>query len=304
MTEQHAGETQRDRFYRVVGELLTTEERLALVLAEIGRNYLAQDLPPSVAQRVINVGIREQLLIGTAAGLALAGMRPIAHTFPPFLIERPFEQIKIDLNHQDLGAMLVSSGGSYGWPEGGETHFGPRDIALLDTLDGWTVHVPGHPDEAETFLRASVAGDDRRYLRLDPESNDVAHTDGLYRVIPVRFGGSPLILAVGPVLDRVLAATADLDVSVAYTATIRPLDAVGLRALVERDVVIVEPYLAGTSAYRVNEILSDRPHRLLSLGVQRVEYRRYGTIDDHHRLHGLDSIGIRRAILTFLHNIS
>ncbi|MGC4190398.1 MAG: hypothetical protein QM589_04090 [Thermomicrobiales bacterium] len=270
------------------------------MLAEIGWTYLDPDLPPSAEQRVINVGIREQLLIGTTAGLALAGMRPIAHTFPPFPIERPFEQIKIDLNHQELGAVLVSASGSYGWPEGGQTHFGPRDVALLDTLDGWTVHVPGHPDEAGALLRMSVAANDRRYLRLDPESNSTARKDGLDRVVPVRTRGSALVLAVGPTLERVLAATDDLDVSVAYTATVRPLDAVGLRALADRDVVIVEPYLAGTSAHRINEILGDRPHRLLSLGVQRVEHRRYGTIDDHHRLHGLDVAGIRRAILAFL----
>jgi len=81
-------------------------------------------------------------------GLALTGVRPIAHTFGAFLIERPFEQVKLDLGHQDVGAILVSAGGSYGWPGGGETHFGHRDVALLDTLAGWTVHVPGHPDEA------------------------------------------------------------------------------------------------------------------------------------------------------------
>jgi transketolase len=128
----------------------------------------------------------------------------------------------------------------------------------------------------------------------------VAYEDGLHRVIPIRPGATATVLAVGPMLDRVLAATSDLDVCVAYTATSRPLDGTGLRALTGRDLVIVEPYLAGTSAYRINEILSDRPHRLLSLGVQRVEHRRYGTIDDHHRLHGLDVAGIRRAILTFL----
>ncbi|MGB8961464.1 MAG: hypothetical protein WCC38_05850 [Pseudonocardiaceae bacterium] len=135
-----AAEDQRERFYRLIPQLLREDPRLALVLAEIGAGYLDPAVTAPVADRVVNVGIREQLLLGVAGGLAMTGMRPIVHTFPPFLIERPFEQVKLDLGHQGVGAVLVSAGGSYGWPSGGQTHFGHRDVALLDTVDGWTVH--------------------------------------------------------------------------------------------------------------------------------------------------------------------
>jgi transketolase len=293
-------ENQRDRFYRVAGELLTGRADLAVVLAQVGADYFDPHLPPDAARRIVNVGIREQLLIGAAAGLAMAGIRPIVHTFPPFLIERPFEQIKLDLGHQDLGAVLVSAGGSYGWPEGGETHFGPRDVTLLDTLDGWTVHVPGHPDEAEALLRASVAATDRRYLRLDAESNAEPHDVVAGTLLPLRPGRGALVVAVGPTLDRVLAATEGLDVTVAYTATPRPLDVAGLRALAGPDVVLVEPYLAGTSIRAVADALRDRPHRLLGLGARRAEQRHYGSLADHHRLHGLDVPGLRAAITGFV----
>jgi transketolase len=152
---------QRERFYDLLPSLIADDDRLVAVLAEVGAGYLDLcELGPA-AERVVNVGIREQLLVGVAGGLALTGLRPIVHTFAPFLIERPFEQVKLDLGHQDVGAVLVSAGGSYDWPEGGETHFGPRDVALLDTLSGWTVHVPGHADELEVLLRSAARGDGR-----------------------------------------------------------------------------------------------------------------------------------------------
>ncbi len=296
-----AAEDQRERFYRLVPELLAEHPQLALVLAEIGAGYLDPVATAPVADRVINVGIREQLLLGVAGGLALSGMRPIVHTFPPFLIERPFEQVKLDLGHQGVGAVLVSAGGSYGWPAGGQTHFGHRDVALLDTLDGWTVHVPGHPAELDTLLRQAVTGQDRVYLRLDNSGNAHPHDVAAGRMSVLRHGNSGTVVAVGPMADRVLAATAHRDLTVLYAATVRPFDADGLRAtLTEPDVVIVEPYLTGTSTAPVTHALRGIRHRLLTLGVAQAELRRYGTTAEHDAAHGLDIPGLRHSIDDFL----
>ncbi|HVS84839.1 MAG TPA: transketolase C-terminal domain-containing protein, partial [Gaiellaceae bacterium] len=119
----------------------------------------------------------------------------------------------------------------------------------------------------------------------------------------LRRGGeaAPLVLAVGPTLAPVLEATAQLDATVAYTATVRPFDRAAVRAaLPATDVVLVEPYQAGTSASEVSAALSDRPHRLLALGVPNEELRRYGTGEQHRAAHGLDAAGIRRSLEAFL----
>ncbi|MET7290155.1 transketolase [Streptomyces sp. NPDC005573] len=296
-------DTMRDRLAPVVSRLLDEDPRVAVVLAEIGRDAFAaaQARHPD---RVINVGIREQLLVGAAAGLALTGLRPVVHTFASFLVERPFEQIKLDLGHQDVGAVLVSAAASFDWPAGGHTHMAPGDVALLDTLDGWTIHVPGHPDEAETLLRHAVAaGDDKVYVRLSVQSNRLGRpVDGL-RLHTVREGRAGVVLAVGPTLDAVLDATEGLDTTVLYGTTVRPFDAAGLRRATEAagtDVVLVEPYLAGTSTAAVSEALADVPHRVLGLGVGRRELRRYGTVEEHVTAHGLDAASLRERIGSFV----
>ncbi|MFD4872081.1 transketolase family protein [Streptomyces sp. NPDC058420] len=296
-------DTMRDRFAPVVSRMLDEDPRVAVVLAEIGKDGFA-DAQLRHPERVINVGIREQLLVGAGAGLALTGMRPIVHTFASFLVERPFEQVKLDLGHQDVGAVLVSAAASFDWPAGGFTHMAPGDVALLDTLDGWTVHVPGHPDEAETLLRHAVAaGDDKVYVRLSVQSNAEARPVDGTSFHTVREGSSGVVVAVGPMLDNVLAATEDLDVTVLYATTVRPFDAEALRAATQAagtDVVLVEPYLAGTSTTAANDALADVPHRVLGLGVGRAELRRYGTITEHLTAHSLDPQSLRERIGGFL----
>ncbi|WP_327408459.1 transketolase [Streptomyces sp. NBC_01281] len=296
-------DTMRDRFAPVVSRLLDEDPRVAVVLAEIGADGFAEARRRH-PDRVINVGIREQLLIGTGAGLALTGLRPVVHTFASFLVERPFEQVKLDLGHQDAGAVLVSAAASFDWPAGGFTHMAPGDVALLDTLDGWTVHVPGHPDEAETLLRHAVAaGDDKVYVRLSVQAN--AHPLGVdgSRFRTVREGREGVVVAVGPMLDAVLAATEGRDVTVLYATTVRPFDAAALRGATETagsDVVLVEPYLAGTSTAAAGDALADVPHRVLGLGVGRRELRRYGTMEEHLVAHGLDARSLRERIDAFL----
>ncbi|MEU5929312.1 transketolase family protein [Streptomyces antimycoticus] len=301
-------DTMRERFASVVSRLLDDDPRLAVVLAEIGKDGFT-DAARAHPDRVINVGIREQLLVGVGGGLALTGMRPILHTFASFLVERPFEQVKLDFGHQGVGGVLVSAAGSYDWPAGGYTHMAPGDVALLDTLDGWTVQVPGHPDEAETLLRdAAAAGDDSVYVRLSAHSNSAPRDIAPGRFLTVREGRGGVVIAVGPMLDSVLRAVEGLDVTVLYATTVRPFDERTLRATAGAaagagaavDVVLVEPYLAGTSTAVVNDALADRPHRVLGLGIARRELRRYGTIDEHLAGQGLDPASLRERISGFL----
>ena len=162
--------TMRERFYAELGPLLDADPRTAVVLAVIGASSL-REVSARHPDRVIDIGIREQAMVGVAGGLALTGIRPIVHTYAPFLVERAYEQIKLDLGHQDVGAVLVSAGASYDASTAGRTHQAPADVMLMSALPGWTVHVPGHADELARMLHRAGRTDDRVYLRTSGQQN-------------------------------------------------------------------------------------------------------------------------------------
>src|SRR2546421_1011529 len=146
----------RDAFVRTTTALLDQDPRTALVLAEISADAFT-DAARRHPDRVVNVGIREQLMVGVAGGLALTGLRPIVHSYAPFLVERPYEQLKLDLTHQGVGAVLVSIGASYDSARAGRSHLSPGDVALIDTLEpSWRGEGAGAPDEGEAMLRAGA----------------------------------------------------------------------------------------------------------------------------------------------------
>jgi hypothetical protein len=117
----------REAFARTAAALVDEDRSVALVYAEISGQYFTgvQERHPD---RVVNVGIREQLLVNVGAGLALSGLRPIVHTFSSFLVERAFEQIKLGFSHQDVGGVLVGSAGSFDVAAGGRTHQTPGTL--------------------------------------------------------------------------------------------------------------------------------------------------------------------------------
>lgn len=88
------GLAMRERFAATASELLDEDRSVAVVLADISVSMFAEAAARH-PDRVVNVGIREQLLVNVGAGMAMTGMRPVVHTFATFLVERGFEQVKL-----------------------------------------------------------------------------------------------------------------------------------------------------------------------------------------------------------------
>ena len=287
----------RARFVQTASALLDEDPRVAVLLAEISEDRFAPAIRAH-PDRVINLGIMEQTMIGAAAGFAMEGFRPIAHSIAPFLVERPFEQIKIDFGYQGLGGSLVSCGASYDYGAEGATHHAPGDVAALLAIPGVEVMVPGTPDELERLLRATYANGRLTYVRGSNAENLSSFPVEPGRIEVVRRGSQATVLAVGPMLGRTLAAFEGLDLTIAYVTSVSPFDAAGLRAIAgDRPLVVtVEPFYQGTLVPAVAEALQDVPSQIASIGVARGFIHTYGTAPEHDRDVGLDEASLRAKV--------
>jgi transketolase len=279
-----------------VADLFEHDPRVAVVLAEISVDRFKPVFAHDPA-RAVNVGIMEQTMVGVAAGYALEGFHPVIHTITPFVAERALEQLKLDFGNQELGVLVIGVGGSYDYGSEGTTHHSPGDVQALLTIPATQVLVPGAAAEADRLVRDTYANDRITYLRTQIVANREARPVELGRLLVERRGPRATVIAVGPMLDRTLEATADMDVTVLYATTLNPLDADTLsRELAGDDVVVVEPFFAGTLAGLVSEALRDRPTRLHFVGVPRAVIRDYGTPEQLDHVLGLDAAGIRRQV--------
>ncbi len=290
----------RQQMGQTVKELIESDERLVVVLAEISTGYFEGTSHP---ERVINVGIMEQTMTSVAAGMALEGFIPVVHSITPFLVERPFEQIKDDFCYQGLGGKFISTGASYDYSTEGMTHHGPGDVQILRSLPGMQIVVPGTATEFERLFRETYANGSPTYYRLASTNNPVEYPVRFGKLEVVQRGSQATVIAVGPMLAATLEAVKDMDVTVLYCTTVAPFDAERLRAVCQGQtskIVLVEPYYAGVLVPDICAAMGRIPVSIEAIGVPREVLWHYGTPEEHDEAIGLTKEGIRRRIERFL----
>jgi len=292
----------RQQMVTTLEELMATDERLVVVLAEISYSLFNKN-NPTFAKRILNLGIMEQTMVSVAAGIAMEGFIPIVHSITPFLVERPFEQIKDDFCYQQLGGNFISTGASYDYSTEGMTHHGSGDIQILRSLPGMQIVVPGTAKEFDALFRESYANGSPTYYRLAVKSNPVEYPVRFGELVVVKQGKQATVIAVGPMLAAVLPAVEEMDVTVLYCTTVAPFDGETLRATSQSsNIVIVEPYYEGVLVPDVCAAMKQTPIRVETIGVPHKVLSRYGKPEQHDEELGLTPGCIRRRIELFLND--
>jgi transketolase len=184
-------------------------------------------------ERLFNIGIAEQNMVGMASGMANGGKIPFVAAAACFLTGRALEQIKNDVAYTDTNVKLcgVSTGLAYG-PLGG-THHSIEDIAWLRAIANMTVIVPADPLETEQAVRAAADFVGPVYLRLSRMGVPIVHnTDYRFEIgkaVRLRDGDDVTLAACGTMVPRALDAAAMLEeegiqARVINMATVKPID--------------------------------------------------------------------------------
>jgi len=108
----------RSVFGALLCDLAKVDDKVVLLVGDIGYGIF-DEFRKKYSDRFFNLGIREQSIISISSGMALQGLKPYVYTISPFLLERAFEQVKLDIDQQNVNVKLVGYGD---YPNQGPTH--------------------------------------------------------------------------------------------------------------------------------------------------------------------------------------
>jgi transketolase len=298
----------RQAFAAELIALARADERIVAVVNDsVGSANLtgfAEEFP----DRLINVGIAEQNLVGVGAGLANAGLIPFVCAAGSFLTGRATEQIKADVAYSNRHVVLcgMSPGMAYG--ELGATHHSVEDLAWLRAIAGLHVVVPADPDQTRAALRWAAGAGHPVYLRIPrhkvPGVSDPADPFGFGRADVLRDGGDATVFATGTLVSRALDAAAQLATEgvalrVVNVSTIAPLDRQVVVAAAAQTGCLVtaeEASVTGGLGAAVGEVvLAHHPVPVRMLGVPR-EFAPTGNNEYLLQHFGLTATGIAEAV--------
>ena len=181
--------------------------------------------------RMINVGIAEQDLVGVGAGLANGGMIPFVSAAAPFLTGRALEQIKADVAYSQARVVLCGQSPGLAYGELGPTHHSIEDLSWLRAVADLPVVVPADPVQTEQAVRWAAANPGPSYLRISRSPvPDVIPPGSPFepgRALQLTEGNDVTVIATGTMVSPALQAARSLR-----------QDGIGARVL---DVVFVEP---------------------------------------------------------------
>lgn len=273
----------RHAFAKAIEELGATNDRVVVVNNDSVGSSKSDGFQRRFPERLVNVGIAEQNLVGVGAGLANAGYIPFVCSASCFLTARALEQIKVDVAYSNANVKLigVSSGMAYGAL--GPTHHSIEDVAWLRAIANLAVVVPADPRETEQAVRAAAAYEGPVFLRISrmpvPEVHDADYRFEIGRSVELSSGSDVTLMANGVMVARALDAARLLaehgvEARVINMATARPLDQDAvLRAAKETGgIVTIEEHtvFGGLGSAIAEVVCQEAPTYMRILGVPRV----------------------------------
>jgi len=305
----------RQAFSETLVALAEADSRIVAVANDsIGSSNL-KEFKKRFPDRLVNVGIAEQNMIGVAAGLANGGLIPYVCGASCFLTGRALEQVKVDLGYSRSNVKLcgMSSGVAYG--ELGPTHHSIEDLAWTRAIANLTVVVPADPAETAAAVRAAAGFEGPMFLRLSrmpvPEVHPQGYSFAIGRAARLRSGSDLTLIANGTMVCRALEAASLLEedgirAAVLNLSTVRPLDREAIiEAAARGPILTIEEHtvVGGLGGAVAEVVVQTNPIRMRLLGIPG-EFAPTGSPGFLFEHFGLTPDGIRESALALIEEIA
>lgn len=304
MIEAEKPKATRDAYGETLLELGKERDNIVVLDADLSGSTKTGKFAKVFPDRFFNLGVSEQDMIGTAAGLSLTGKVPFASTFAVFETGRAWDQIRLVVCYSNTNVKLVSSHGGITVGEDGASHQALEDIALMRALPNMRVIVPADARETESVIRAVADLTGPVYVRLGrskvPHVMPETYSFSIGKAYVFHLGSDINIIAAGIMVDSALKASAVLkergiDAGVINMSTVKPLDESVVLEAARRSRAIItaeEHSVIGGLGGAVCEYLSSiHPVPVHRVGVQDM-FGCSGSPAELLRLHGLTSENI------------
>lgn len=293
----------RDSFTEVLHRVGREDQNLVVLVGDIS-HFRLQPFARECPGRYYNVGICEPTIVNVAAGLSKVGFHPVVHTISPFIVERSFEQLKLDFGYQDLGGNIVTVGSAFDYANLGCTHHCYGDFALLKTLPGSQLFYPASHEEFEALFRQVYNKRCLNYFRIPAygHTRDFSVDEIVFgQALKLEDGKDMTLIAVGSQLRSAEEAlpilkSRGISVELIYIHTVKPLDERAILASVTKTLkfLVIEEHSVFGGVF--DDVLRTVRHidsvRSVSLSIPNAFIREYGTYQEHCDRLGLSAKGI------------
>ncbi|AZV61084.1 transketolase family protein [Peribacillus frigoritolerans] len=275
-------EAPRKGFADALIRLGEKHDDLVVLDADCAKSNMTNLYKNRFPERFFNIGISECDLVGTAAGMAVAGKVPFANAYANFLTGRAFDQMRISVCYSNNNVKIVGHNAGTSAAQEGATHLPLEDISLMRSLPRMTVIVPADAVEMEKAVEAAYYHEGPIYLRVGklpvPIVTKKEEPFKIGKAIKYREGSDITIISTGIMLDESLKAAGELEkqgvsAELLHIHTIKPIDkeAIIASAAKTKHVITVEEHsIIGGLGSAVAEVLSESQPAIL---------RRIGTND-------------------------
>jgi transketolase len=224
----------RDAYGKIIAELGKENKDIVVLDADLAVSTKTSIFAKAFPDRFFDMGIAEQDMIGTAAGLAAAGKIAFASTFAVFGSGRAWDQIRMTVAYTRLNVKIVVTHAGITTGEDGASHQANEDIAIMRALPNMTVVVPADALETEKIIREAVKFYGPMYIRLSRPKTPIVTENIKYDLkigkgVVARAGKDVTVFACGMMLGVSLEAAEILaqqgiQARIVNIHTVKPLD--------------------------------------------------------------------------------